>query len=73
MMALRLLFQNLSHYKKFVKDEKKESITSELEKTFITGDDEFAFSNTYGKVSVLLLIGTMLITIGVILAMIMFS
>lgn len=68
-----IVLLNLPHYRKFVKEEKKESLTSELEKTFITGDDEFAFSNTYGKVSVLLLIGTMLITIGVILTMIMFS
>lgn len=64
---------NLYGTKKFVKEEKKESLASELEKTFIRSDDEFAFSNTYGKVSILLLLGTICITIGVILTMISFS
>lgn len=64
---------NLYGTKKYVKEEKKESFASELEKTFIRSDDEFAFSNTYGKVSILLLLGTILITIGVILTMISFS
>lgn len=64
---------NLDGYKKFVKEEKKENIKTELERTFITSDDEFAFSNTYGKVSMLLLVGTLLIALGVILTMLMFS
>ena len=64
---------NLDGYKKFVKEDKKENIKTELERTFITSDDEFAFSNTYGKVSMLLLVGAMLITMGVILTMLMFS
>ena len=64
---------NLDGYKKFVKEEKKENIKTELERTFITSDDEFAFSNTYGKVSMLLLVGTMLIALGVILTILMFS
>ena len=64
---------NLDGYKKFIKEDKKENIKTELERTFITSDDEFAFSNTYGKVSALLVLGTLLITLGVILTMIMFS
>lgn len=68
-----IVLLNLFGYKKFVKEEKKETLKSELEKTFITSDDEFAFSNTYGKVSMLLLLGTMLITLGVIFTIIMFS
>lgn len=64
---------NLDGYKKFVKEEKKENIKTELERTFITSDDEFAFSNTYGKVSMLLLVGTLLIALGVILTILMFS
>lgn len=64
---------NLNGVKKYVKEEKKESFAAELEKTFIRSDDEFAFSNTYGKVSILLLLGTLLITVGVILTMITFS
>lgn len=64
---------NLCGTKKFIKEEKRESLASELEKTFIRSDDEFAFSNTYGKVSILLLIGALCITIGVILTMINFS
>lgn len=61
----------LDGYLKYVKVEKKESLTSELEKTFISNvDDEFAFSNTYGKVSVLVLLGTLLITLGVIITII---
>ena len=59
--------------KKYIKEEKKETLASELEKTFIRSDDEFAFSNTYGKVSILLLLGTICITLGVILTMISFS
>ena len=64
---------NLDWYKKYVKEEKKETLKSELERTFITSDDEFAFSNTYGKVSLLLLIGTVLIMLGVILTILKFS
>lgn len=64
---------NLYGYKKFVREDKKETLKSELEKTFITSDDEFAFSNMYGKVSMLLLAGTILITLGVIFTIIMFS
>lgn len=64
---------NLDGYKKYVKEEKKETLKSELERTFITSDDEFAFSNTYGKVSLLLLIGTVLIMLGVILTILKFS
>lgn len=68
-----IILLNLPGTKKFVKEEKKESFAAELEKTFIRSDDEFAFSNTYGKVSILLLLGTLCITIGVILTMISFS
>lgn len=68
-----IVLVNLYGYKKYIKEEKKETLKGELEKTFIKGDDEFAFSNTYGKVSILVLLGTMLITIGVILTIIMFS
>lgn len=64
---------NLSSSKKYTKEEKKDSLAVELERTFIRSDDEFAFSNTYGKVSILLLVGTMCITIGVILTMLSFS
>ncbi|MDO5393260.1 MAG: hypothetical protein Q4F33_01545, partial [Mycoplasmatota bacterium] len=63
---------NLSSSKKYTKEEKKDSLAVELERTFIRSD-EFAFSNTYGKVSILLLVGTMCITIGVILTMLSFS
>ena len=72
-MKRHITLINLNGYKKYVKEEKKENIKTELEKTFITSDDEFAFSNTYGKVSMLLLVGTMLITMGVILTILMFS
>ena len=72
-MKRHITFVNLDGYKKYVKEEKKDNLKTELEKTFITSDDEFAFSNTYGKVSVLLLVGTMLIAVGVILTMLMFS
>lgn len=72
-MKRHITFVNLDGYKKYVKEEKKDNLKTELEKTFITSDDEFAFSNTYGKVSILLLVGTMLITVGVILTMLMFS
>ena len=68
-----ITFINLSGARKFVKEEKKESLEKKLEKTFIRSDDEFAFSNTYGKVSMLLLLGTLFITLGVILTMFMFS
>ena len=68
-----ITFINLDGYKKFVKEEKKDSLKDEIEKTFITSDDEFAFSNMYGKVSILLLLGTMLITLGVVLTILMFS
>lgn len=68
-----IVLVNLYSTKKYIKEEKKESLASELEKTFIRSDDEFAFSNTYGKVSILLLLGTLLITVGVILTMISFS
>ena len=68
-----ITFINLSGARKFVKEEKKESLEKKLEKTFIRSDDEFAFSNTYGKVSMLLLFGTLFITLGVILTMFMFS
>lgn len=68
-----VILLNLYGTKKFVKEEKKESLAAELEKTFIRSDDEFAFSNTYGKVSILLLLGALCITIGVILTMISFS
>ena len=64
---------NLSSSKKYTKEEKKDSLAVELERTFIRSDDEFAFSNTYCKVSILLLVGTMCITIGVILTMLSFS
>lgn len=64
---------NVGSYKKFVKEEKKETLERKLEKTFIRNDDDFAFSNAYGKVSILLLLGTVAITMGVILTMIMFS
>lgn len=40
---------NLSSSKKYTKEEKKDSLAVELERTFIRSDDEFAFSNTYGK------------------------
>lgn len=63
---------NLSSSKKYTKEEKKDSLAVELERTFIRSDDEFAFSNTYGKVSILLLVGTMCIIIGVILTMLSF-
>ncbi|MBQ2909970.1 MAG: hypothetical protein IJE53_04130 [Bacilli bacterium] len=72
-MKRHITFVNLDGYKKYVKEEKKDNLKTELEKTFITSDDEFAFSNTYGKVSILLLVGTMLIAVGVILTMLMFS
>ena len=72
-MKRQITFVNLDGYKKYVKEEKKDNLKTELEKTFITSDDEFAFSNTYGKVSILLLVGTMLVAVGVILTMIMFS
>ena len=72
-MKRQITFVNLDGYKKYVKEEKKDNLKTELEKTFITSDDEFAFSNTYGKVSILLLVGTMLIAVGVILTMLMFS
>ncbi len=68
-----LILVNLPGTKKFVKEEKKEGFAVELEKTFIKSDDDFAFSNIYGKVSLLLLLGTLFITIGVILTMINFS
>lgn len=68
-----ITFINLDGYKKFVKEEKKDSLKEEIEKTFITSDDEFAFSNMYGKVSILLLLGTMFITLGVVLTILMFS
>lgn len=64
---------SLDGYKKFVKDEKKDSLKDELERSFITSDDEFALTNTYGKVSMLLILGTLLITVGVILTILMFS
>jgi hypothetical protein len=64
---------NLDGYKKFVKEEKKDTLKDELERSFVTSDDEFALTNTYGKVSVLLVLGTLLITVGVILTMLMFS
>lgn len=64
---------NLDGYKKFVKEEKKDTFKDELERSFITSDDEFALTNTYGKVSVLLVLGTLLITVGVILTILMFS
>lgn len=64
---------NLNSYQRYVKEEKKETLRSELERSFITSDDEFAFSNMYGKVSLLLVIGTLLITLGVFLTIIMFS
>ena len=72
-MRRHITLINLYGYKKYVKEEKKENLKSELERTFITSDDEFAFSNTYGKVSMLLVLGTLLITMGVILTMLMFS
>ena len=64
---------NLDGYKKFVKEEKKDTLKDELERSFVTSDDEFALTNTYGKVSVLLVLGTLLITVGVILTMLMLS
>lgn len=64
---------NLYNINKYVKEEKRDSFAAELEKTFIRSDDEFAFSNTYGKVSIMLILGTLLITIGVIITMISFS
>lgn len=68
-----ITFINLSGSRRFVKEEKKETLEKKLEKTFIRSDDEFAFSNTYGKVSILLLLGTLFITLGVILTIFMFS
>ena len=41
---------NLYNINKYVKEEKRDSFATELEKTFIRSDDEFAFSNTYGSI-----------------------
>ncbi len=68
-----ILLLSLNGPKKYLKEEKKESLAKELERTFVRSEDEFAFSNAYGKVSILLLLGTVLITVGVILTMISFS
>ncbi len=62
---------NLPSCSKYVKEEKKRTLTGELEKTFIKNDDDFAFTNTYGKVSILVLVGVLLITAGVILTILM--
>ena len=72
-MKRHITFINLDNYKKYVRSDKKDSLKVELEKTFVNNEDEFAFSNTYGKVSILLLVGTVLITLGVILTILMFS
>ena len=72
-MKRHITLINLDNYNSYMKDDKKDSLKEELEKSFINNEDEFAFSNTYGKVSMLLLGGTLLITLGVILTILMFS
>ena len=66
-------FVNLYGHNKYIKEDKKENLVTEIERTFIRNDDEFAFSNVYGKVSVVLLLGMLFIMAGVILTIITFS
>lgn len=68
-----IILINLYGVNKYIKEEKKESLVTEIERTFIRNDDEFAFSNVYGKVSVLLLLGMLFIMAGVIVTIITFS
>lgn len=69
-----IIFVNLDGYNQLVEkdDNKKDEVIDEFDISPNELDD-FAFSNVYGKVSVLLLVGAIFITVGVILTIIMLS
>lgn len=67
-----LLFIELPGYQQVVKaTKKKDEKTLEKNSVDFETDDEFFFSNVYGKVSILLLMGTLFITLGVMITIIM--
>lgn len=67
-----ILFMELPGYTEIVKFSKSEiSKDDEIDNTIFKIDDEFFFTNDYGKVSMLLLSGTVLIMFGVVLTIIM--
>lgn len=66
-----ILFDNLMGYRNFVHiDELPEENSSEF---VFKNRDEFALSNAYGKVTLLLILGSILITFGVIVTVFMIS
>ena len=64
---------NLPGISSFTKVIEKDKFVDELERTFVTGSDDFSFLNVYGKVSILVIVGACLIICGVIFTFILFE